>query len=386
MGRETTTLPETSPPLTTPISTPPTTTTTEALPWLTFREKFLLWDLYQTPAVGHDQAEFHTDNDNFLIYRCDTGRMSLCGGWGDRLKGVMVTYMLANLTGRTFKAEFLNPHCDMTRYLVPNKVNWSLPIPSVFPTNDSEFRILRYVDDHAFKNNIEATNLSAIIEERYKYVYFIANLENLSGLSRSKLYAQQLAWTQGLSPADIYAAVYKRMFKLAPRLQMKLQRILFGALPTKKHRLVCIHVRMGRNPSIADDTEVRNSVGNLPNIWKFVNKRSSSEYDKVFVMSDSDEVLQSAKQQTFKDRLVTIPGDIVHVDKTGERSQSVMCGGFEKLVMEHHMLMNCDVLIRGHSGLSVLASAIRGSDRDLYCLMDNGQIIPCSRNNFQAIL
>jgi len=364
-------------------------TTTGGNQQLSFREKFLLWDQYMAPALGQETAELRPDDqqEQFLIYRCDSGRMSFCGGWSDRLQGAMATYVLANLTGRTFKAEFLNPQCEMTRYLVPNKVNWSLPTPSVFPKNDSDFRIIRHVDDQGFKNRIESANLSAIFEEQYRYIYFLANLEYLSRISKSKLYVRQLSWMQGLSPADIYAAVYKHLFKLAPRLREKLQRLLTETLPTRKYRLVCIHVRMGRNPSIPNDSEIRNSANNLPIIWEFVNNRSTTEFHKVFVMSDSAEVIKSAKQQMFKDRLLTITGDIVHVDKVWQKSPSVICGGFEKLVMEYHLLMNCDVLINGHSGISgVIASAVRGSNSDLYCLKKNGHINPCPRNRYFSFL
>ena len=46
--------------------------------------------------------------------------------------------------------------------------------------------------------------------------------------------------------------------------------------------------------------------------------------------------------------------------------------------------MHCDVLVRGHSGLSVLAAAIRGTDRGLYRLEDDGTILPARRNNFSV--
>ena len=141
---------------------------------------------------------------------------------------------------------------------------------------------------------------------------------------------------------------------------------------------------MGRTKTLSTDSEVRNKLENLPKIWEFVNKLSKSATDKVYVMSDADDVISSARNQSFSDRLVTIPGPIVHVDKKNGQKTELMCEGFEKLVLEHHLLMNCDVLVRGHSGLSVIASAIRGTDKDLYCLQDDGSIVLCVRNNFST--
>merc|ERR1711936_1058253 len=66
-------------------------------------------------------------SERYFIYRCDR-HLRLCGGWADRLKGAMLSYVIANLTGRIFKAEFLNPRCDMSEYILGNVVNWSLPV------------------------------------------------------------------------------------------------------------------------------------------------------------------------------------------------------------------------------------------------------------------
>ena len=135
---------------------------------------------------------------------------------------------------------------------------------------------------------------------------------------------------------------------------------------------------MGNNPSM-HDSEVRNSLDNLPKIWSFVSDLLTSPTHKLFVMSDSSQVLQSARNQTFQDRLVLVPGRIIHVDR--DYGGQDVCGGFEKLMLEQHMLMNCDVLIQGESGLSALASFIRGTEVGLYCLRRNGDITPCHRDN-----
>lgn len=142
-----------------------------------------------------------------------------------------------------------------------------------------------------------------------KYQSMLTNLEILDRLRYSKIreYWDKLVWMQELNIGDIYGALYKRLFKLAPRLQIHLEKILHDALPTSNHRLICIHVRLG-NEAFASDYAKRNSVDNLPKIWGFINEQSTTEYDKVFVMSDSQKVIESAYEQSFKDRLITIPG------------------------------------------------------------------------------
>ena len=122
---------------------------------------------------------------------------------------------------------------------------------------------------------------------------------------------------------------------------------------------------------------------NLPKIWSWVETQSKTDLDKVFVTSDSYKVIMSAEDQSFKHRLVTIPGTIIHSNKFGSLMNITnVCSALDRLFLEHHMLMNCDVFVRGHSGLSVIASAVRGTDEGLYCLHTDGNIQPCHRNNF----
>merc|ERR1719239_2112474 len=109
------------------------------------------------------------------------------------------------------------------------------------------------------------------------------NNEFVSYIRDSPLYKKELAWMQQITNADVYAVLYKRLFKLAPRLQKKLLTILDNTLTSPKHRLVCIQIRLAHD-AFKSDWAHRNSVDNLPKIWKFMNKLTASQNDKVFVM------------------------------------------------------------------------------------------------------
>ena len=64
-----------------------------------FRERFRHWNQANsslTAAIGHDHMTAH---DKYLIYRCDDVEMRWCGGWADRINGVLLAYVLANITG-----------------------------------------------------------------------------------------------------------------------------------------------------------------------------------------------------------------------------------------------------------------------------------------------
>ena len=146
-------------------------------------------------------------------------------------------------------------------------------------------------------------------------VYFQGNRDYITRLRQNLIYSKQLSWMRHKSPSDIYAAIYKHLFRLSPRLQRQIHQILTEHLPSKEHRLVCAQVRMGRNPSIKDDTAVRYSSSRLESVWKFLQEKAPSDKDVVFVMSDSEEVVQAARNQSFAHKLVTVPGQIRHIDK-----------------------------------------------------------------------
>lgn len=91
-----------------------------------------------------------------------------------------------------------------------------------------------------------------------------------------------MAWARELYRGDVKAALFKRLFKLSGYLQKKIDTILKENVPTKKHRLICAHVWMGKNAaSNPTDTETRQSMDNLSKLWAFLEGQIKSEYDKV---------------------------------------------------------------------------------------------------------
>ncbi|CAF2699652.1 unnamed protein product [Rotaria sp. Silwood2] len=59
----------------------------------------------------------------YLVYVCHEN----CGGWGDRLRGIMSLFMLSLMLDRNFRIEITHP-CNLTHILRPNLYNWEQPI------------------------------------------------------------------------------------------------------------------------------------------------------------------------------------------------------------------------------------------------------------------
>uniref|UniRef100_A0A0B7BA76 L-Fucosyltransferase n=1 Tax=Arion vulgaris TaxID=1028688 RepID=A0A0B7BA76_9EUPU len=351
----------------------------------TFRDNFLLWNKARQ-NIAETIYPYSSDKaSRYLIYRCDSGRLSHCGGLADRLKGMIAGYIIANITDRQFKAEILNPNCYLHQYIIPNLVNWSLST-SFHQSLDkiaSDTKIVNLMNNKIIYNNIGNINFTELIGSS-KYVYFRANLDYSQGFRHSHLHRDKLSWMEQVTPDQIQATIFKQLFSLSPRLQSRLQNLLAQELPTSKHKLVCAHVRMGKNPTLPTDYFTRLSSEHLPNVWKFIKHHSTSDFHKVFVMSDSAEVMNQSRLQEFGARLVLTPGVIGHVDIPANLNTEDMCSATEKVIFDLHLLMNCDVLMISDSGLSRLAAYVRGSDEGLYCL-DKERVIPCKKINLKDI-
>ena len=60
-----------------------------------------------------------TSSNQILTYYCAKD----CGGWGDRLRGITSTYILAVLLRRRFLIDMQYP-CHLSNFLTPNLIDW----------------------------------------------------------------------------------------------------------------------------------------------------------------------------------------------------------------------------------------------------------------------
>jgi hypothetical protein len=100
------------------------------------------------PTTENDEVQttrppsLKSRSEKYIAYECDIhSKYGLydCGGWADRLMGVMGAYALSLITNRTFLLNIVRP-CMLTSMLLPNEVPWSEPIPreSSNPTNNNK--------------------------------------------------------------------------------------------------------------------------------------------------------------------------------------------------------------------------------------------------------
>ncbi|XP_070178762.1 uncharacterized protein [Littorina saxatilis] len=145
-----------------------------------------------------------------------------------------------------------------------------------------------------------------------------------------------------------------------------------GQLTPPGHSLVCAHLRMGRNPSMPDDTNIRNHPDAVQATFTFLQQFMKGNNSYVFIATD-DQGVRVAARRVFGRRLVDHGGPIVHIDRQGEIIHA--CAGFETAILDQFVLSQCDVLVMSRSGFSRHAAYLRHRQDGLFFL-HHGVITP----------
>ena len=344
--------------------------------------------------------------ERYMIYDCK----SFCGGWADRLKGIVFAYVIATLTNRKFGIRITDNPCPLTDFVRPNEVNWSLP-----ETVDLESgaQAYRQVDSVGFYKSVATSDLEDLFPSRVALL--TANLDYFDQIKANERYRKQLEWMMPLSRDRIFSRIYRKLFKFSPSVQRAVDRALSSARPYRDSagRLVCAHLRFAANSETLRDSVKRHTNAHGDTLLTFLQKfdpgspsydeaetrsafpdtssageaspraRMSPEHVRFFVASDSGRFSERASE-VFGDRFVRTEGEVVHVDKPG-KDRRAACEGFTKVLVDQHLLSTCDVLVLSKSGLSRQAAYLRGTDRGLFCLLMDGTLRKCSASRLREL-
>ncbi|KAK7094145.1 uncharacterized protein [Littorina saxatilis] len=308
-----------------------------------------------------------------LIYHCPIEVK--CGGLADRLKGCVLGYLLAYVTGRQFRILMPLPGCKLSDMLEENSISWRMTKEDDPKFLDDENKRLIYTRMNA--NSRFHDELTAVNYREYfggaDVVYFRTNVERFKWLFSNPHHAKDLQPFYSPHNSVIYRNILNQLFNLAPPLQAQVNAALNkGRTSDNTGRpplLVCAQIRTGRNPSMPKDSTIRVTSLLLPKIWDFMKKEASgfSKQSAVsfFVSSDSEQILEEARKVFGKD-LLQVGGRIVHVDQP--LAQDDVCPGMRRVLVDMHVLTSCHVLLLTRSGVGDLAADLRGTEQGLYCL------------------
>ena len=217
---------------------------------------------------------------------------------------------------------------------------------------------------------MQSVNFDAVYTE--DVIYLTTNYDYFYALKANPHYTQLFRKRMHGKPRPlVFADLWQNVFKLNKRVRRRIDRALKLARPTAHHKLVCGHVRLGKNPSIPNDSEVRNTLQTIKPLWNFLNHFRDPKKYRIFVPSDSD-VVRAKVLDMFPGQAVDVKGEIMHIDKSKVEDA---CVGFEKVLADQYLLSMCDVLVLTYSVFGKSAAYMRRSNHDLY-FMENGTIKP----------
>lgn len=300
----------------------------------------------------------------YIIYLCHAN--ITCCGWGDRQHGILSAYLISLVTNRTFGVDMSSP-CAFSNLFHPRLLNWKINSSSLVGLTS---RHIYTVNDRVFRQVMQIIDFDAVYPEdvvylttNYDYFYALKSNPHYTNIFRKRL--------RGKPRPVIFADLWQNVFKLNKRVRRRIDRAVKVARPTPHHKLVCGHVRLGKNPSIPNDSEVRNTLSTIKPLWKFLQHFKDPKKYRIFVPSDS-EIVRNKVLQNFGSLAVDVKGDIMHIDKSQVEDG---CVGFEKVLADQYLLSTCDVLVLTYSVFGKSAAYMRRSNHDLY-FMENGTIKP----------
>lgn len=315
--------------------------------------------LNMTPAASVPRRQ------RYIIYLCKAN--ITCCGWGDRQHGILSAYLISLVTNRTFGVDMSTP-CSLTSLFHPRILDWKVNASSLQGLTS---RHIYTVNDRLFRQIMQTIDFDAVYTEdiiylttNYDYFYALKANPHYTNLFRKKV--------RGKPRPVIFADLWQNVFKLNKRVRRRIDRTLKAARPSTQHKLVCGHVRLGKNPTIPNDSEVRNTMHTIKPLWNFLAHFKDRSKYRIFVASDS-EIVRSKVLETFPGVAVDVKGDIMHIDKSHITEDA--CVGFEKVLADQYLLSMCDVLVLTYSVFGKSAAYMRRSNNDLY-FMENGTIKP----------
>ena len=220
------------------------------------------------------------------------------GGWVDRLRGIVSTFLSCESTGRDYRLYFVSPF-RLEDYLVPNEVDWRIHKHDLtFSSSETE-------------NVIVDTLIGDRREKREQ------REQLMQGLEKSRDKQTHVYTNAAFCYDDDFAAVFRRLFKPSGRLQMAInERRVYT---TKKYVTVSARFLnlMGdfneenySEPLGVDEREVLLEACKR----QVVALRERYPKHKIVVCSDSTTFLKSIRSLKYT---YVIPGQVSHIDNDG---------------------------------------------------------------------
>ncbi len=307
----------------------------------------------------NNEYEYLTDyseiniNEKYIMYRCDKNLdKHECGGWGDRIKGIMSAYWWAKITGRKLLIN-INKPCDLSKILEPNEINWNMKLNKKNIKNYSEVILNKFNDDN-FKNKLRYIDIRKfhsdknliILKTNRNFVWSFANTK-VPGIIKNIL---KFGYnnTNEIDMPNTYRYVNSKLFKLTPKLDNYLKQFYTELKPNKMTTLICVQIRTRNarnNPKINDELYL--ALNKIKYFWRFLNlnfiPKVKNDY-RIFISTDNISIRNDSIKRYGLDKVVYNKGnDIINIDYIKENNECPI--GIEQTFKDFYSFQYCDMAV-----------------------------------------
>ena len=290
--------------------------------------------------------------NRFVVYECTNKH--LCGGWADRLKGIMSSYAWSLITNRKFLIRHTRP-CLLTNMLIPNEIDWDIEKTNIIitETNKKEYTLIDNIKFRAQLLNF--TNFYS----SFSFIVFRNNNDWLENLSKNKIAKERLKRLgydlNKFKIQYIFRIWYKKLFKLSPNLELKYKLFLKKAKLNNRSKLICAQVRIGGKREHVEYDAPFTLDSNAKIYWNYIKSvfmKNETNY-KIFLTTDKKNIENEAMKWFGLNKVIINDGINSHLDR--EINLGIKnCNKVEKTFLDFHCLQNCDKAIISESGFGKL--------------------------------
>ena len=310
--------------------------------------------------------------DKYVIYTCSKRLgYAKCGGWADRQKSIVSAYLMSIIANRTFAIMDDMP-CELSNHFTENRIKWKISEHDLKGISAQSFSTTRTNIYPAFIPGLDMDR-----DFKSDVIRYHGNWDFVDEWAGRLDTANTIPWVLKLPRADVYKVILSAMFKPTNDFQRQIDD--FYRKQVQGRKLVCAHIRWGRNPTIPNDGTTGLNATHVETVLTFL-KQFKNDSNRILVATDSKDILKQATKILGKYR-IEVQGPITHMDLTRGDNQ---CSGQRKSLLEHRILSQCDTLVLTRSGFGITAAYMRQNSRNMYCLF-NHHIVPCSRHRLTYI-
>jgi len=301
-------------------------------------------------SLNHSYNEIKTiinSQRKYIVYECT--QYVTCGGWADRLKGIMSAYAIALLSDRHLVIK-IKKTCDISKYLLPNEIDWNINLKNL---NLSRHNLLinyneifiQYELKHINFTNYEMMKDVIVFRTGFNLMPYLA----ANPAHHTKLKQLGFNNSKDFRLENVFHEWYSKLFKFNKNLQLKYNKLSQNLRSNRRSKLICAQVRLGGGGEVSMDLKFT-SRQNTALYWMQIKQKFLIQENtdfKLFVTIDTPDVIGEAAQHFGKDKVFGIKDSSYHIE---HKRSSKQCDKLSELFIDFKILGDCDYGVISHSG------------------------------------